>query len=144
MNAIFPLGTPVTAVRPLLNFSARLREHPIPGQDSIRVTIDGAMFRVFHTAGRLTSVHIQMPDDIILPGVVAQDAVPGSLHGQAAQLADGLLAGLRRAGEWPMQAPPAQPVAGWRFALFCAGFAALGFVPIWVAVVLAFAMGRLP
>ena len=144
MNATFPLGTPPAAVRPLPDFSVRLRHQPIPGEDSIRITIDGTMLQVFHKAGRPTSVHIQMPDDIILPGVVAQDAVPGSLHGQAAQLADGLLAGLRRAGEWPMQAPPAQPVAGWRFALFCAGFAALGFVPIWVAVMLAFALDRLP
>jgi hypothetical protein len=133
MNAITPIGGPAL----LPHRFGRLREQPIPGEDSVLVTVDGTPLRVFHTAGRPTSVHIQLPDGIILAGVMAADAAPGSLHAVAAKVADGLLAGLRQAGEYPSPSALAEAIPGLRVVLLSVAVGVASFAVMWGVVALA-------
>lgn len=133
MNAITPISAPA-----LLPYRfGRLREQPIPGEDSVLVTVDGTPLRVFHTAGRPTSVHVQLPDGILLAGVMAADAAPRSQHAAAAAVADGLLAGLRQAGEYAAPAPLAEAIPGFRVALLSVAVGIGSFAVMWGIVAFA-------
>lgn len=135
MNAFTPIGTPIGAPLALGRFG-RLRECPMPGEDCIPVTINGTRVLVYYQAGRPTWCHIQQADGIIIPGVRASEAVPDSLHGEAARVADGFLAGLRQAGEYPAPEPLPAPVPAWYAALLSVAFGAAALVVMWGVVFL--------
>lgn len=129
MNAITLIGAPVALGR-----FGRLRDCPIPGESSIPVTINGTRLLVFHEAGRPTWCHIQLQDGVIIAGIRASDAVAGSLHGMAVQVADALLAGLRQAGEYPKPADARDWVNDIRVAALSIAFAGIAFLLMWATV----------
>ncbi|MBX9594405.1 MAG: hypothetical protein K2X46_08585 [Roseomonas sp.] len=133
MNVIHPIHAP--AIDP--GRFGKIRSAAMPGEAFIPVTVDGARLLVYHVAGRATWCHLEMGDGTVLPGVRASDTTPDSLHGAAVQVADGVLAGLRRAGEYPSTALVPKPMAAWRMALLSVAAGIAAFIVMWGVIALA-------